>query len=193
MSEQTTTPAPGYSLTRRYLATCDRDTDMHDQLPYFARLVGEMQAKRVIELGVREGLSTVAWLYALRVVRGRLWSVDVEDVQKVGHYAHWTFIVGDDLDPAVQAQLPDPVDILFIDTSHNYIHTLLELDAYAPRVRSGGRILLHDADLEVADATDTAPVIPYPVRQAMRHFCETRGYAWSVMPGGPGLGVIEVP
>ena len=56
----------------------------------------------------------------------------------------WTFIHGSDMDPDIYAKLPPEVDVLFIDTSHEYQHTLDELDAYVPRVVKGGVVLLHD-------------------------------------------------
>jgi cephalosporin hydroxylase len=41
-------------------------------------------------------------------------------------------------------EIPASIDLLFIDTSHLYDHTMAELKRYAPRVRPGGWIVFHD-------------------------------------------------
>lgn len=100
----------------------------------------------VVELGVRTGQSTVAFLHAIeRIGDGRLWSVD-HDTPRVAAivtvHPAWTFVRSDDLRAARRA--PTPIDVLFVDTSHTRPHTHAELAAYAPKVRPGGRIILHD-------------------------------------------------
>lgn len=55
-----------------------------------------------------------------------------------------TFVQGLSLDSAVLAALPQEIDLLYIDTSHEYQPTLDEIATYAPRLAPGGFILLHD-------------------------------------------------
>jgi cephalosporin hydroxylase len=69
---------------------------------------------------------------------------------------NWRFICGPDVDVAVRlrdeiARLgwDDDVDILFIDTTHEYEHTLQELKAYVPFLNSRSKIVLHDSNLGV--------------------------------------------
>lgn len=162
-------------------------TDVQGHLPRFVELAEE--SKAVIELGTRGGASTVAWLYGLEG-HGHLWSVDVEPAPPF-KIDHWTFVRGDDTTCRVLDQLPWDVDVVFIDTSHAYAHTLRELQLYLPRVRSGGRILLHDTELEQPDGV--GPSVPYPVKRAVEVFCAERDLTWTNATHSFGLAEIEVP
>src|SRR5688500_9521408 len=120
------------SLADAYAQQLAADSDIVEHLPRFVALVEELDAQHVIGLGVRSGVSTIAWLHGLEATGGRLTSVDVFD--KPGFDApHWTFIQSDDLAPELLESL-SPADIVFVDTSHLYGHTLAELEAYAPLV-----------------------------------------------------------
>jgi predicted O-methyltransferase YrrM len=190
------------TLADRYERMCRGDADVVDHLPTFVQTVRELNATKIIELGVRAGVSTIAWLYALDGT-GHLWSVDgalpcahhngeqLLDDEMFG-LDYWTFVQGWDDDPAVLTALPDQVDIVFIDTNHTYDLTTAELTEYLPRVRSGGRILLHDTALE-STANATTPQPPYPVRTAIADFCAEHGLVWSSVDYCNGLGVIQVP
>ena len=83
-------------------------------------------------------------------------------------------------------------DLLFIDTSHQYRHTLDELTVYGPRVKPGGVILLHDTDLEVAPGSVSDEDKNFPVRRAVVEWCDKVGLVPSFREGWHGLGVIEV-
>jgi predicted O-methyltransferase YrrM len=151
-------------------------------------------ALKVIELGVRSGNSTAAFLAALEG-RGHLWSVDI-DSPKVPEYWHnlpWSMLVADDVTPEAVAWCPGDVDVLFIDTSHSYEHTLTELRLYVPKVRAGGVVLMHDTR---AGGTVFGPGWP-GVPQALNEFCAETGLSWYEHPGSPqwspGIGIIEIP
>lgn len=171
---------------------CDTPSDIVDHLHTFVALVDELDATRVIELGVRAGNSTAAWLYALEDDGGHLWSVDVTSPSRwVGVFPHWTFVLGDDTSPAVLDRLPTDVDIVFIDTSHAYRHTELELALYVPRVRSGGRVVLHDTEVRYPDGITDG--VEFPVKRAISEYCDVHGLTWSNAEHCFGLGIIEVP
>ena len=138
--------------------------DMHPHYPTLIRRARECSV--IVEWGVRGGVSTWALLDGLPP-DGILCSVDITDCvvpPRVSADPRWVFIVGDDLDPAVQAQLPDHADLVFIDTSHTYEQTVGELAlalTFAPK-----RIIMHDYVME-------------PVAQAANEFCIANG--WAVM------------
>jgi len=140
---------------------CRVNTDMFHHLPYLRRTVVDLGARQVIELGVRTGESTVAFLTGLEETGGELWSCDIQHPLDIknhvfgnpiadhvwGNFDNWTFTLGNDLEMVAEA--PEQCDVLFIDAEHTYDHVLAELEAYGPRVRAGGVILLHDSyDLE---------------------------------------------
>ena len=130
--------------------------DMHPHYPTLTRYARECQT--IVEWGVRGAVSTWAFLEGLPP-DGQLFSVDIVlgDVPPpVSADPRWTFILGDDLDPEVQAQLPAVADLVFIDTDHTYEQTVGEL-AYAATF-APDRIVMHDYVME-------------PVRKAADEFC----------------------
>lgn len=196
-------------LVSRYEALCQSSVDMRVHMPTFVNAVKELNATTVIELGVRYGHSTIAWLYGLKN-QGHLWSVDCSfpvpaDVNSrspldsvnlldpqgpLGVQDHWTFILGYDTWDSVLGVLPKKdVDIIFIDTNHVYEETLVELELYYPRVRAGGRMYLHDTNIETTGNAVT-PQPPYPVRTAVEEFCAAKNLEWNNETECFGLGTI---
>lgn len=179
------------TLEDEYQRLCNTPSDIYMHLPTFVRLCEELDAKHVIELGTRTGVSTVAWLYGLSRTGGRLTSVDIDPAPPIGVWPHWTFRQSDDLDSDLIGEL-EPADIVFIDTSHHYEQTLAELHVYRHLVRSGGRIVLHDTEL--ARPEGAKPGDPrFPVRKAVEQFCGEEGLSFTVDPRCWGLAQIEVP
>jgi len=197
----------GYEvLAERYEMLCKSEgvySDINEHLPTFVEAVKEVDAKKVIELGTRYGVSTIAWLYALKD-QGDLWAVDcsfpvaspqypdtnlLDPQGPLGVMPHWVFLLGYDTQQAILDALPQKVDIVFIDTNHVYEETLVELDLYYQRVRKGGRIFLHDTAIETT-GNATAPQPPYPVRTAMQEFCEKNDLKFSNVDNCMGLGTI---
>ena len=127
-------------------------------LPWLYGLTVGINAQQVIELGVQEGGSTVAFLTALELTGGYLWSCDINaPVRRAGELVNrvswWTFYRIPDQDALELA--PALCDILFVDTSHTYEQTLWELRNYGPLVRQGGYVLMHDTAMSpVAQARD---------------------------------------
>ncbi len=177
-------------LAAEYARLCATPSDIYQHLPRFVELVRELDAQHVIELGTRSGVSTIAWLYALQCTGGRLTSVDIDERPDIGDWPHWTFIQADDLAPDLVASL-EPADVVFIDTSHVYEHTLAELNVFRWLVRPGGRIVCHDTQLERPDGAPARPA--FPVRTAIEEFCATEGFEWSNNPACWGLGEITIP
>ena len=124
--------------------------DISFHLPLLALLVTQFHLRNIVELGTRDGTSTLALLEAAAAVDGTVLSVDIDScrearqrVSKTGLGDRWTFVQGSDMD-LPDHQIPAPIDLLFIDTSHSYTHTRQELDKFGAQVRSGGWIILHD-------------------------------------------------
>ena len=161
-------------------------TDLHsfavewvDCEPHYPTLISlARDAKTVIEWGVRGGVSTWALLEGLPD-DGHLYSVDIDHCivpPRVSEDPRWTFIVGDDLDPAVRTQLPSHADIVFIDTSHTYEQTVAELEIapdYTP-----SRIVMHDVNQP-------------QVRKAVDEFCNRTGWRMVAYEDPYGLATLE--
>ena len=136
---------------RKPILPADRDrltaTDINEHLVTLELLARELRHKRILELGVDSGQSTLSFLRAAKAIGGHVVSVDITDCPKAkekvaleGLADHWFFMRRDDM------TLPwsEPIDHLFIDTSHGYGHTLAELEKFEPYVVPGGVITMHD-------------------------------------------------
>ena len=181
-----------------YRDRLSRWSDIQEYLPFLYEQARSRPGCRVLELGSRKGNSTLAFLAAAQESGGHVWSNDITDVtldpegmRPWRAHPRWTFTCGDDMDPAVQGLLPAEVDVLFIDTSHEYEHTLAELRAYMPRLAPGGVALFHDTNIMGWPGYQWDRDIP-PVQAALNEWCEEARLSWQNMPGSYGMGVIRV-
>jgi predicted O-methyltransferase YrrM len=185
------------TLHDSYLDRLGRWSDIQEYLPFLYETAKSYDKVRVLELGTRTGNSTVAFLAAAEAVNGHVTSVDIDPLHPEMHFLaecpRWTFIQGSDL----EVQVPLEVDVLFIDTSHEYEHTLAELRAYIPGVR--GTALFHDTNVYWnAARTVVSSLVPLhgekipPVTQALDDYCKETGLSWENLPGEYGLGMIRI-
>ena len=174
------------------------DLDTSDIAAHLDYLREAARGRVVIELGVRTGVSTAAFLSTAAMV----WSCDI-DLPRVPQAWHtldqWRFTLGSSTAPRTLERMPHVCDVLFIDTSHEYDQTLLELAAYWPRVKPGGLALLHDTMWDTIDPPQgdrwcTELDAPGgPVTRAIEAFCTAHGLTWVNRPGSFGLGIIRKP
>jgi SAM-dependent methyltransferase len=167
-------------------------SDIVDHLPRLYSEVSRRPGARVLELGVRTGNSTAALLAGAEAVAGHVWSVDRE-LPSVPDWwwssPRWTYVFGDDVELA--RHLPNDVDVVVLDTSHEYEATRQELAVYLPKVRPGGVVLCHDTEVDQPDGILGGP--PFPVRRAIDEVVAARNFRCEYVPGCFGLGVIHVP
>lgn len=183
-------------LTPLYEHLCTQPSDINEHLATMHDLAVKLDAQHIIELGVRTGVSSVAWLAALHQTGGHLWSVDIDPAPPmVSGHKQCTFIQGDDLDPEVLDQVPDQVDIVFIDTIHTYEQTKQELFEYVEYVKLGGCIVLHDIAVERFDhhIGDLACQPLFPVRKAVEEFAAERDLKVDWYEHNNGLAVVWIP
>jgi len=111
----------------------------------------------VVEIGVRWGTSTNAFLYGIRNRNEKvkksdvhLYSIDINDccnsVKDETLLPYWTFI--QDKSENVGWVKEKPIDILLIDGDHSYEGCKTDYLKFEPFVREGGLILFHDVLLE---------------------------------------------
>lgn len=183
-------------LFDQYQLRAGHDTDIRQHLPELHRSVIGWQFARVLELGTRSGYSASAFLAALELNgAGHLWSVDVNDPEVPAWWLDspfWSFLKADDMSAEALAFGPPQVEVLFIDTSHEYGHTLAELRAYVPRVKPGGTVLMHDTEWRDGNLDDAGPH-ESEVGRALDEYCAESGLSWVNRPGCYGLGVMEIP
>jgi len=186
-------------------------SDAQEQMPLLRDAARRYTRPVVAELGTRTGESTSALLAGAAASGGHVWSVDCGPVTVPDWWQDtglWSFLAADDMSDEAAKWLPEELDVLFIDTSHLYDHTLAELRKYVPRVRPGGLVLCHDTDIsrefmigygELAAAGGPE----WPVAEALGAYCAETGLSWTrqIRPADPryperqfsGLGCIRIP
>lgn len=181
------------------------NTDMGFHMLSLVDHCDAVDARTVIELGTRYGASTIAFIMALYAKQNaRLYSVDcsfpimdpetgielLNSQGALGCVDYWTFLLGYDTNDMILSALPDRnVDIVFIDTNHMYEETVRELELYYPRVREGGRIILHDTNIShTGNAVTPQPL--FPVRTAVDEFCSEHQLRSTFVDESFGMGTI---
>jgi cephalosporin hydroxylase len=108
----------------------------------------------IVELGVRGGESTFVFERVARLTDADLVSVDIEDCSGATDYDGWHFVQSDDIELArnfdewcADRDLNPNIDVLFIDTSHLYDHTVSEIDEWFPHLSDRAVVFFHDTNL----------------------------------------------
>jgi Methyltransferase domain len=121
-----------------YFTSGDQWSDIQDHLPMLRK-----NAKgRVLEIGVRTGISTAALLCGVKENGGHVTSIDIEDCNIFAGDKDWTFVKADSRQPSLRIQ--SAFDMVLIDGDHSYYACLNDL------LRFGSRsplIFLHDYDM----------------------------------------------
>ena len=108
-------------------------------------LIRKIKNPQILELGVRSGISTKKFLEICNLNNGNLYSVDVDDCSNVVNDPKWNFIKSRDDDfNFVKSQIPEKLDVIFIDTLHEAKHVKKIFYNYYNNLRNGGLIFVDD-------------------------------------------------
>lgn len=135
------------------------DISEHLSILYFYLAVA--QPANILELGTRGGESTKVLEKYCQDMNIIGHSFDLDSAPDwLSNSKHWKHFIGDDISMGrsltVEEKWPDnsnfhKLDFIFLDTSHEYSHTLAELKMYIPLLnRETGAIALHDTNLTQA-------------------------------------------
>lgn len=131
-----------------------KKTDISDHLETLFAECLNIEAGLIVELGVGDGESTFVLERVANLWGSKLVSVDIEDCQKVSKFKDRIFVRQDDISFA--AEFPDwcrarginpVIDILFIDTSHLYDHTVAEIQSWFPYLAPRCKVFFHDTNM----------------------------------------------
>lgn len=129
-------------------------TDISDHLTTLFIEALAAKPRLIVELGVRGGESTFVLERVARLTNAKLVSADIEDCSGSSSYADWTFVQMDDIAFArtfpswcAERNITPEIDVLFIDTSHLYDHTVQEIESWFPLTSSHAKVLLHDTNM----------------------------------------------
>lgn len=159
----------------------------------------------IYEFGVRDGGSTLAFLLAAKD-GAKVHSCDIMDCRKTARTAHQVG-VGAFLDPDrwkfTQARAEtrineiESIHFAFLDTSHTYLDTRLEVRLLLERLTPDGIIVLHDTELTGKGwmQTEAGGMIrcEYDVKSAVRDTLKhaERNFMFRNNPVGYGLGIVH--
>jgi cephalosporin hydroxylase len=129
-------------------------TDISDHLKRLFAGSVSIEPETIVELGVRGGESTYVFERVAQISQADLVSVDIDDCSDISDYQDWHFVQSDDIKFAAQFKnwcddngVDDDIDILFIDTSHLYEHTVDEIENWFPHLSDRAIVFFHDTNL----------------------------------------------
>ena len=94
-----------------------------DKVDYIVNLIKKVKNINILELGVREGISTKKFLEICDLNNGKLVSVDVDDCSQVSNNQKWTFICSrDDNFEIINKKISTNLDLIYIDSYHEPNH-----------------------------------------------------------------------
>lgn len=121
------------------------DSDKHIMTLFSIALGGK--SKNIIELGVRNGNTTLPLILAAKLNGGKVTSVDInetefqcpKDLKDI-----WTFVKSDAVEFLSKINPNETIDLLYIDDWHSYDHVKKEIEILDTLVSPSTIILLHD-------------------------------------------------
>jgi predicted O-methyltransferase YrrM len=151
-------------------------------------LISGSAIRRIVQCGHYVGYSTLLLGFLLRKMQQKqaLFSIDI-DKSVTGYTAEWLsraglndqvrLSVADSADSGGPARVSEyfrglPPQLVFIDSSHQYEHTLKELDLWYPTLPQGGLVVLHDTSRFAAKFDPTAKG---GVFRAASEWCAVKG------------------
>lgn len=146
--------ATGHLLFEEVRQFALKRSDISDHLPRIFAATLRHDPSLIVELGVRGGASTFVFERVAGLTGSHLVSVDLDDCTGSSSFSDWHFIQGDDI--AIAKRFPewcrergiDPrIDVLFIDTSHVYEHTVEEIDHWFPCLSERALVIFHDTNM----------------------------------------------
>lgn len=121
------------------------DSDKH-LMTLFSIALGS-KSKKILELGVRNGKTTLPLLLAAKINGGKVVSIDINDTtftppEDLKDYLE--FIKMDALQYLKDVSKEEPFDLIFVDDWHSYQHVKKELEYIDQMVSPRSIVLLHD-------------------------------------------------
>ena len=116
-----------------------------DKVDYIINLVRDLTNINILELGVREGISTKKFLEICNQNNGKLVSIDIDDCSKVSNDKRWTFIhSSDDNFEIVDKEINSKLDLIYIDSYHEPNHVEKVFNHYYNYLKIGGICVIDD-------------------------------------------------
>ncbi len=130
-------------------------------LKFILNQIESISSPKILEFGVSErGLSTGIFLDLCKKNNGKLISVDNNPNSKQFNDSNWTFIqTRDDDYDAVEKEIKDHLDVIYLDTIHKADHVEKIIYRYYSKLKKGGFFFIDDISW-----------IPYISKNPKNHF-----------------------
>ena len=116
-----------------------------DKVDYIVNLIRDVNKVQILELGVREGVSTKKFLDLCKIKNGKLISVDIDDCSKVSTDENWQFIKSNDNNfELIDKYLTREFDLIYIDSYHEPQHVEKIFYHYFDFLKIGGLCVIDD-------------------------------------------------
>ena len=116
-----------------------------DKIEYIVNLIKKIENINILELGVREGISTKRFIEVCNRNNGKLTSIDIDDCSKVLHDSNWKFIhSSDDNFDYIDKKIDKNFDFLYIDSYHEPNHVQKVFYHYFNFIKLGGLCVIDD-------------------------------------------------
>jgi predicted O-methyltransferase YrrM len=113
-----------------------------DNINYYLK---HFKNPKILEFGVRKGISTKYFLELCKRNKGKLISVDIVNYKHLFKSKCWTFIhSSDDNYQYIKKFLPKKLDIIHLDSLHEAKHVAKIIYTYYPLLKPGGIFLIDD-------------------------------------------------
>lgn len=131
-----------------------KNTDISNFIPIIFAYTIVANPKNILELGIRTGESTISFSKAAALINAKLFGVDLDAqiptiYRTLNNASYFSmndlefpdFYIGD------TRFNKDKMDIIFIDTSHLYNHTVDEIKKFLPLLSDDGMLMFHDSNM----------------------------------------------
>jgi len=116
-----------------------------NKIHYIVNLIKDIKNINILELGVREGISTKSFLEVCKKNNGNLTSVDIEDCSNVSEDLNWKFIhSSDDNFELIDKQISKNLDLIYIDSYHEPSHVKKVFYHYYNFLKINGICIIDD-------------------------------------------------
>ena len=108
-------------------------------------IIQNIKNPKILELGVRHGVSTNFFLEYCEKNDGKLYSVDIDDCSKISSSNKWKFIHSrDDEYDKIIKETGSNFDLIYIDSFHNANHVCKIIYLYFMDLKKSGHIFVDD-------------------------------------------------
>ena len=132
-----------------------------NQREFLNGIVRKFQPKKILEIGVAEGGSSIIILNAIQNIKNsHLYSIDISDDEKIGFCVknifpellkHWSLFKGNTAAKFIE-EIGRGIDMVFIDSSHYEPGEILDFLIILPFLKKGAIVAFHDIGNQITCA-----------------------------------------